>query len=135
MVETVEPRRTFLEKAFLLHEEFLKPEEQIRHERMSRHLYDLERLMDTVHGNEALKDMALYDNIVAHRKKFNLLRGIHYDLHTPSKINFIPPKGKLPVWEEDYRQMRNSMIYGKALEFKKLISRMEELTERFRKIE
>lgn len=46
-VPTVEPVRTFLEKAFLLHEEFSKAAENIRHIRMSRHLYDLERLMDT----------------------------------------------------------------------------------------
>ena len=133
-VETVEPRRTFLEKVFLLHEEFLKPVEHIRHERMSRHLYDLERLMDTVHGKEALTDTALYNNIVAHRKKFNLLRGIDYNLHGPTQINFIPPEAILPIWEEDYRLMRNSMIYGKAVDFKELISRMDELAQRFRKM-
>jgi len=46
-IPIVIPQRTFLEKAFLLHEEFQKPVENIRAERMSRHLYDLERLMDT----------------------------------------------------------------------------------------
>jgi hypothetical protein len=69
----IEPRRTFLEKVFLLHEEFLKLMEHIRHERMSRHLYDLERLMDTVHGKEALADTTLYNNIVAHRKNLTCL--------------------------------------------------------------
>ena len=43
-IPTVIPQRTFLEKAFLLHEEFQKPEASIRIDRMSRHLYDLERL-------------------------------------------------------------------------------------------
>ena len=43
-IPTVEPKRTFLEKAFLLHEEFLKHPENIRVYRMSRHLYDLEKI-------------------------------------------------------------------------------------------
>jgi len=36
---TVEPKRTMLEKAFLLHEEFQKPADKIRDLRLSRHLY------------------------------------------------------------------------------------------------
>ena len=55
-VNVVIPTRTFLEKAFLLHEEFLKPTEKIRYDRLTRHLYDLERLMDHPFGLEAIKD-------------------------------------------------------------------------------
>ena len=50
-VRTVVPTRTFLEKLFLLAEEFQK--EKPRSVRMSRHLYDLEKLMDTEYGEEA----------------------------------------------------------------------------------
>ncbi len=45
IIPTVLPIRTFLEKAFLLNEEYQK--KVPRSERMSRHLYDIERLMDT----------------------------------------------------------------------------------------
>ncbi len=40
-IPTVLPERTFLEKIFLLHEEFKRPTEKVRIERMSRHSYDL----------------------------------------------------------------------------------------------
>src|ERR1035437_4661591 len=70
-VPAVEPVRTFLEKAFLLHEEFSKAVENIRHVRMSRHLYDLERLMDSQHGLRALEDMVFYNSIVEHREHFH----------------------------------------------------------------
>ena len=40
-VPSVNPERTFLEKIFLLHEEFQKPTEKIRVNRLSRHLYDV----------------------------------------------------------------------------------------------
>jgi len=133
-IETVGPKRTFLEKIFLLHEEFLKPIEHIRHERTSRHLYDLERLMDTEHGKAAITDTTLYQTIIEHRKRFNQLRGIDYVLHMPSQINFIPPGQIIHIWEEDYRLMRNSMIYGDAKDFKTLINRMHELRERVRNL-
>ena len=58
-VPTVLPQRTFLEKIFLLHEEFSQKTDKIRIARLSRHLYDLEKLMDTEHGVEALKNTNL----------------------------------------------------------------------------
>ena len=60
-VRAVVPTRTFLEKLFLLAEEFQK--EKPRSVRMSRHLYDLEKLMDTEYGEEALSNRKLYDAI------------------------------------------------------------------------
>ncbi|ATA76304.1 hypothetical protein CGC47_01180 [Capnocytophaga canimorsus] len=38
LVPSVNPERTFLEKIFLLHEEFQKPKEKMRVNRLSRHL-------------------------------------------------------------------------------------------------
>jgi len=47
-IPTVLPSRTLLEKVFLLHEEFQKPKgRKINSERMTRHLYDISRIMDT----------------------------------------------------------------------------------------
>jgi len=133
-VPTVLPKRTFLEKAFLLHEEFQKPVDQIRVNRLSRHLYDLDKLMDSDHGKEALQDFELYKSIVDHREKFNTIRGIDYSNHRPDKLNIIPPVGIIKKWEEDYKSMQESMIYGESRTFSDLISRMKELNERFKEI-
>lgn len=132
---TVLPARTFLEKVFLLHEEFSKDPGKIRTDRMSRHLYDLDRIMDTEHGKQALKDKELYQSIIEHRAKFNIIRGIDYKNHGPKEINFIPPKEVIKDWENDYKAMQKDMIYGDSKPFSKLIERMEELTKRFRAIE
>lgn len=67
-IPCVLPRRTFLEKVFLLHEEFQKNPDEMRAERLSRHLYDVEAIMDTDHGKEALDDEELYMDIIHHRK-------------------------------------------------------------------
>ena len=133
-VPTVLPKRTFLEKAFLLHEEFQKPVDQIRVNRLSRHLYDLDKLMDSDHGKEALQDFELYKSIVNHREKLNAIRGIDYSNHRPDKLNIIPPPEIKKNWEEDYKSMQESMIYGESRTFSDLISRMIELNERFKEI-
>ena len=77
-IKTVTPSRTFLEKALLLSEEFQKKEP--RSLRMSRHLYDLDRLMDTEFAQKALNDGKLYKAIVEHRRRF-----YHWDMLTMTK--------------------------------------------------
>jgi len=42
---TIRPEKTFLEKLILLHEEFSKPPEKVRYHRMSRHLYDIGKMI------------------------------------------------------------------------------------------
>lgn len=133
-ISTVLPQRTFLEKIFLLHEEFSQDQEKIRAERLSRHLYDLEKLMDTKHGTKALENTELYYNIVSHREKFNALRGLDYSNHTPSKISIVPPGRVVKEWEKDYQAMTQNMVYDEPLGFDKLIKRISELQKRINKI-
>ncbi|MDR1882125.1 MAG: nucleotidyl transferase AbiEii/AbiGii toxin family protein [Prevotella sp.] len=78
--QTVVPNRTFLEKIFLLNEEFQK--DKPRCTRMSRHLYDLEKLMDTEYGINALKDYGLYRTIINHRATFSNLPYVDYILNS-----------------------------------------------------
>lgn len=127
-VRTVVPTRTFLEKLFLLAEEFQK--EKPRSIRMSRHLYDLEKLMDTQYGREALSDSSLYDAIVEHRKTYYALKYVNYDLHDPETINFIIPEKEMETWKADYTDMKRFFIYGKSLEFDELMQRLQELQKR-----
>lgn len=123
-VIVVVPTKTFLEKIMLLHEEFLKPIESIRHYRMSRHLYDIEKLMDHDYGKEAIKNKELFETLVQHRSKYTPIRGISYDLHTPQTINFIPPAEVTELWKKDYQAMQEFMIYGETLEFEELLKKL-----------
>lgn len=129
-IRTVLPSRTFLEKAFLLNEEFQK--DKPRHQRMSRHLYDLEKLMDSNFGVEALSDPQLYEEIVKHRSMYYAIKYVDYQKHHPSSIRFCPAKEYEKEWKNDYEEMKNTFIYGDALLFEDLMVRMEELQERFR---
>ena len=129
-IPTVRPERTFLEKIFLLHEEFQQDVEKIKVERKSRHLYDLGKLMDTGYAKTALEDIELYQTIVKHRRTITPLRGINYANHTPDKINPVPPDSIIGEWEKDYLSMQESMIYNPSLSFEKLIARLNELKAR-----
>jgi predicted nucleotidyltransferase component of viral defense system len=130
IIPTVNPQRTFWEKILLLHEEFQRPIEQIKVQRKSRHLYDLEKLMDTKFAQDALENIDLFYTIVEHRKILTPIRGINYENHIFAKINPIPPNEIMDDWAKDYREMQQSMLYDLSLPFDKLIERIFELKKR-----
>lgn len=128
------PERTFLEKVMLLLEEFAKPMSNVRTERMSRHLYDLERMMKTDIAERALRDEALYRTIVEHRRKFIGLRGFDYDSLYPDWLSLEIPAEVLPLWRKDYEHMQESMIYGDSLPFDQLLEAIRQLNARIREL-
>jgi predicted nucleotidyltransferase component of viral defense system len=134
-IPVVNPERTFLEKIFLLHEEFQKPSDKIRVERLSRHLYDIEKLNQTEYAKIALQDAELYNTIVRHRSKFTAISGIDYSKHNPANISIVPPDTIIKKWEADYKEMKGSMLYGQVLNFDELINRLTELQKRINKIQ
>jgi hypothetical protein len=134
-VPSVIPERTFLEKIFLLHEEFQKPIHEIRVNRLSRHLYDIERLMNTEHAENALADKKLYNEIIQHRMVYTKISGIDYNLHQPATLNPLPPDGVMSNWEKDYKIMQEDMIYGESLPFGELIKRIKKLKEKINQTE
>lgn len=131
-IPTITPARTFLEKAFLLNEEYQR--KNPRTDRMSRHLYDLERLMDTPFAAAAVADLALYNEIIEHRRRFYHVGGVNYELNSPATISFCPTGEIRDKMRQDYEVMRTSMIYGDQLSFDTLIARLEELQTLFRNI-
>lgn len=133
IIKTVSPTRTFLEKAFLLCEEFQKDKPRTR--RMTRHFYDLEKLMQTEYANKALNDIALYKEIVAHREKFYHVGYVDYSKELPNSITILPPDDFISSYESDYKDMQESFIYADSLSFDVLMKRIKELQDRFRAID
>lgn len=104
-VPTVNPERTFLEKIFLLHEEFHRLTEKMRVDRLSRHLYDIYHLTKAGIAARAINDKELYETIVAHRYKFSRVGDVDYNLHHPKTLNPIPIEEKMAEWKADYSKM------------------------------
>lgn len=134
-VSVVRPERTFLEKVMLLHEEFAKPSEEVRTARMSRHLYDLERMLHTDIAERALKDEHLYRTILEHRRKFIGLKGFDYDTLYPQSLSLEIPADVLPLWRKDYENMQSSMIYGESVPFDELLAEIRQLNMRIRALD
>ena len=131
-IPTVLPSRTFLEKAFLLCEEFQK--DAPRSLRMSRHLYDLVRLMDTDYARAALRDDDLYRKVVEHRRKFYHVGYADYDKDYRKYISFLPPARCVSAWRADYEELLFHFVYGDKLPFDQLIDRLKELNKRFNQV-
>ena len=133
-VRTVLPERTFLEKIFLLHEEFAKPKDLIRVERMSRHMYDIGQMLKTSIVDSAIHNERLYRQIIEHRRTFIGLRDFDYDSLYPNTINIIPPASIIKQWATDYENMCLHMIYGESVSFDELIENLRHFNEDIKKI-
>lgn len=134
LVHAVLPERTFLEKIFLLHEEFAKPKDLIRVERMSRHMYDIGQMLKTPIAERAINDTDLYRQVVEHRRTFIGLRGFDYDTLYPQTLNIIPPASIIEQWKDDYENMRIHIIYGETISFEELVNKLKELNEKVKQI-
>ena len=130
-VSTALPSKTFLEKAFLLHELFSVEGHGIEAGRKSRHLYDLNRMMSKDFAIAAIKDDELWESIRHHREIFTSVSGIDYNTDIRKHIVLIPRSEIIKAWEEDYNSMCSSMIFGEKPTFEKLITNMEELEKAF----
>lgn len=133
-IASVVPERTFLEKIFLLHEEFQRPHEKIRVNRLSRHLYDIYKLSQYGVADKALSGKELYEIIVKHR--FSLVRvgNVDYNFHQPKTINFIPHKELISAWAEDYKIMQEQMIYGDSPSFDQLLEYLKVLNDKINEL-
>ena len=123
-VPSVTPDRTFLEKMFLLHEEFTKATEKILHYRMSRHLYDLYYIANHEFGRSALQNQELFDIIRNHRTLYNEHDHVDYSMIDISRMIILPPNAMLQHWDADYKQMRETMMAKDPPSFQEIIERL-----------
>jgi hypothetical protein len=70
LVEALLARRTFWEKATILHAEFYRPAEKDIPLRYSRHYYDLAMMAASTIRDEALSDIQLLNQVVKHKQTF-----------------------------------------------------------------
>ncbi len=131
-VNAVIPERTFLEKVFLLHEEFRK--DVVRVERMSRHIYDLAMMMNSKEriADRAIHNEELYKAVLEHRRKFIGLKGFDYDELYPDSLCVVPNEDIAKLWQEDYKFMCEHMIYGPAPSFGELMEKLSTLNNQIR---
>ena len=134
LVRTAVAEKTFLEKAFLLHELF-SVSNTVEAHRRSRHIYDLHMMMQRGVAERAIKDDALWETISHHRSTLTSMQGVDYTPDVRDRIQLVPPEGCRENWCNDYEIMTGAMIYGDKPTFVDLMVSMKELERRFRERE
>lgn len=121
-VRAVMPRRTFWEKAMLLHEETFRPEAKRRGVAMARHYYDLYRLILAGIGDESAQDLDLFERVAAHRQVFFRYTWVDYSTLNPGQLRLLPAEADRPDWQADYEGMRQEMFYGDVPTFDEILA-------------
>ena len=91
-------------------------------------------MIDESFAIEAISNNELWETIAHHRKLFTSVLGVDYAPDIRKRIQLIPPSNVVAIWEKDYREMQDSMIYGDSLPFDKLLERIHILENRFHNI-
>ena len=95
---------------------------------MSRHMYDIAEIIDTNYGKRALKDKALFEKIIEHRAKYTPVKSVDYNNLELKRLVIIPNNEILKLFEKDYKQMQENMIYGEQTAFNKIIEKLKKIT-------
>lgn len=106
--------KTFLEKAFLLHELFTT-EGCKNANRKSRHIYDLCKMDEAGIADIAIADDDLWEAIRHHRNVFTSIRDVDYTPDIRKRICLTPPISVMEAWTDDYETMVANMIYEKTI--------------------
>ena len=132
MVTTVAPERTFWDKVVILHglRRWFDQKSELKGggQRVSRHYYDLHRLMDSAIAESALNDPALGKDCVRHALMF--FNRPAFDLASAKSGSFalMPHDGMVDALRGDYEKMQG-MIFGDVPDFNQVmhsISRLEQ---------
>jgi hypothetical protein len=131
-VRAVMPKRTFWEKAMLLHEETFRPAGgKRRKEYMARHYYDLCRLIEAGVASEAMADDELFTQVASHRSVFFRQNWVDYSTLIRGKLRIIPTDDQMPDWRSDYNTMQREMFFGEAPDFDLVMEKVRGFQDAF----
>lgn len=132
-IVTVDPERTFWDKVVILHglRSWYQRRGELRGggQRVSRHYYDIHKLVASEAGRRAMEDTALGLDCVAHARMF--FNRPDYNLATAERPTFAlaPIDGMIDALRRDYQAM-SAMIFGKSPDFDAVLKSAAELEAR-----
>lgn len=132
-VNTIVAKRTFWEKATILHHEANRPVDSAMPTRYSRHYYDLAMMAKNEVKEEALADLELLKNVVDFKQKFYPRNWAKYEEAVPRTLKLLPPEFRLDSLEKDYKAMQN-MIFDKYISFDEIIGILENLEKEINEV-
>lgn len=129
-IVTVDPERTFWDKVVILHglRSWYERRGELRGggQRVSRHYYDIHKLVASEAGRRAIDDTVLGVDCVAHARMF--FNRPDYNLAKAERPTFAlaPIDGMIDALRRDYQAM-SAMIFGKAPDFDAVLKSASDL--------
>jgi hypothetical protein len=129
-VITVDPERTFWDKVVILHgtRRWFEHRGRLRQEgqRISRHYYDVFRLVTSDIGERATRDRALGIDCMRHARMFFNRPDLDLNHAVPGTFALVPPDGLKGALQRDYDAMAG-MIFGAVPTFETVIAAISQL--------
>lgn len=110
-IQVLNVERTFWEKATILHEHAHLPDTKSVQPRLSRHLYDLYKILSTERRQALLTDSELLERVANHKKIYFARSWANYETARKGTLKLILPDRVMKEMEAGYRQM-HEMIFG-----------------------
>ena len=132
-ITTVEAQRTFWDKVVILHglRRWYDHRGELRHggQRVSRHYYDVFRLLQSRTGEAAEADRQLGEDCVRHARMFFNTADFDLDEAAPGTLSLTPSSSMQDALERDYTAMAG-MIMGPAPAFGDVMAIIAALEQR-----
>jgi hypothetical protein len=127
-VQVLSPRRTFWEKATLIHVVCNRSNPNLDGDRQSRHWHDLAILADHEIGKASIADRHLLEDVVKHKNIFFRASYAKYEACLSGGLCLIPEKALREALRLDYEKMiADGMFEGAPPSFGSIVRRLEAL--------
>ena len=132
-VPTVAIKRTFWEKATILHKEANRENSRVP-ERYSRHYYDLYEMSQTGIKDQAFNDLNLLQQVISFKEKFYADNAARYEEIFTGSLKLIPSQEQMRLLQEDYQKTKD-MLFGDFPSFEEILAGLEQLENEFRELD
>jgi len=109
-VGALEIKRSFWEKATILHAEYYRPSNKPMPDRFSRHYADTALLANHPEAIKAINQHDLRNRVVLWKSQFFGSLWANYDLAKPGTFRLVPKDERLPALRRDYQLMRDMYL-------------------------
>lgn len=122
-VTTIDPARTFMDKILILHGLpifYKKRGELYGAGQVSRHYYDIHRMIADAVGRRACTDTALIEDCVSHAYMFFYRKDTGLEELKRGRFRLMPTRKMVDLLHRDYTAMA-TMIFGEVPEFRSVM--------------
>lgn len=129
-IVTIHAERTFWDKIIILHSLrcWYDNRKQLRHNghRISRHYYDIYKLVHSSVGEIAKKDQVLAVDCARHAQLFFNSKDLNLKTARPGTFKIMPTAEMIEILKRDYQAMLG-MVFGQAPDFKDVMDEVSNL--------